>query len=85
VRSLGDEVGELKRLYVDPRARGSGAGMALMSAMEDAARRAGHRVARLDTDPSLEEAQELFERRGYRQIPPYNDNPNAGAWWEKDL
>ena len=85
VRKLSPEVAEMKRLYVAPEARKLGAGLALMRAMEDAARESGCTVARLDTDPALQEAQRLFERLGYRQTSPYNDNPNAGAWWEKDL
>jgi len=85
VRRLGPDVAELKRLYVDPSARGLGLGELMMDAMEDAARLAGYHTVRLDTDPCLEEAQKLFARRGYRQIPPYNDNPNVSAWWEKDL
>lgn len=85
VRRLSPELAELKRLYVDPAARGSGLGDRLMGAMEDAARAAGYRTVRLDTDPALEEAQGLFRRRGWRRIPAYNDNPNATAWYEKDL
>ena len=85
VRRLEPEVAELKRLYVAPEARKLGAGLALMEQMEDTARKLGCTVARLDTDPALQEAQRLFERLGYRQREPYNENPNAGAWWEKDL
>ncbi len=85
VRRLGPGLGELKRLYVDPAARGMRLGERLMEAMEDAARASGFRTVRLDTDPALREAQALFARRGYRPIPPYNDNPNVSAWFEKDL
>lgn len=85
VRRLGPDVAELKRLYVEPGARGLGLGERLIAAMEDAARASGYRTVRLDTDPSLDEAQRLFARRGYRRIPPYNDNPNVREWWEKDL
>lgn len=85
VRRLGPDVAELKRLYVDPAVRGSGLGDRLMDAMESAAVAAGYRTVRLDTDPALEEAQGLFRRRGWRPIPAYNDNPNATAWYEKDL
>jgi GNAT superfamily N-acetyltransferase len=85
VRELGPDVGELRRLYVAPEARGLGLGRQLFEAMEEAARRIGYRTVRLDTDPALEEAGQMFEELGYREIPAYNDNPNAGAWYEKDL
>lgn len=85
VRRLGDNVAELKRLYVDPDARGLGLGQLMMEAMEDAARRIGYTTVRLDTNRALEEAQHLFAALGYRSIPAYNDNPNAEAWYEKDL
>jgi GNAT superfamily N-acetyltransferase len=85
VRRLGPDVGELRRLYVEPEARSLGVGRLLFEAMEEAARRIGYRTVRLDTHPALREAREMFEELGYREIPPYNDNPNAGVWYEKDL
>jgi GNAT superfamily N-acetyltransferase len=85
VRRLGPDVGELRRLYVAPEARSLGVGKMLFEAMEEAARRIGYRTVRLDTNPALREAREMFEELGYREIPPYNDNPNAGVWYEKDL
>jgi GNAT superfamily N-acetyltransferase len=85
VRELGPDVGELRRLYVAPEARSLGLGRRLFEAMEEAARRIGYRTVRLDTHPALEEAREMFEELGYREIPAYNDNPNAGVWYEKDL
>jgi GNAT superfamily N-acetyltransferase len=85
VRQLGEDVGELRRLYVAPEARSLGLGRQLFEAMEEAARRIGYRTVRLDTNPALREARQMFEQLGYREIPPYNDNPNAGAWYEKDL
>jgi GNAT superfamily N-acetyltransferase len=85
IRRLGPDVGELRRLYVAPEARSLGLGRLLFEAMEEAARRIGYRTVRLDTNPALEEARVMFEELGYREIPPYNDNPNAGVWYEKDL
>ncbi|MDX6645066.1 MAG: hypothetical protein QOK40_793 [Miltoncostaeaceae bacterium] len=85
VRRLGPDLGELRRLYVAPEARSLGLGKMLFEAMEEAARRIGYRTVRLDTNPALREAREMFEQLGYREIPAYNDNPNAGAWYEKDL
>lgn len=38
---------------------------------------------RLDTSPVLIEAIALYRKAGYRDIEHYNDNPYAGAWFEK--
>ena len=85
IRQLGPDVGELRRLYVAPEARSLGVGRLLFEAMEETARKIGYRTVRLDTNPALEEARAMFEEMGYREIPAYNDNPNAGVWYEKDL
>lgn len=77
--------GEVKRLWVAPPARGQGLGRRLMAAAEDAARALGLVHLRLDTHVSLTEAQALYAATGWRPIPRYNDNPYAGAWFEKRL
>lgn len=85
VRDLGDGVGELKRMYVVPDARGRGLGARLLSALEDEARSLGYRRMRLDTAAPLEEAIGLYRGAGYRDIPDYNANTAATHWFEKDL
>ena len=40
---------------------------------------------RLDTAAHLTEALALYLAAGYREIPPYNDNPYAAHWLEKGL
>jgi ribosomal protein S18 acetylase RimI-like enzyme len=79
VRPLGDGIAEMKRLYVAPAARGRGLGRALALAAIDAARGAGHRAIRLDTFESMAEAIQLYRTLGFREIPPYYDNPLDGA------
>src|SRR4051794_3205131 len=56
---------ELKRMYVVPEARGSGAGRALLDALEDRARALGYSVARLDTGPRQPEAEAWYRWAGY--------------------
>jgi GNAT superfamily N-acetyltransferase len=85
VRRMGEEVGELKHLYVATEARGSGLGRRLLEAMEDAARRSGYRTVRLETHPALGEALHLYEEAGYRDTARYDDNPYARRYLEKDL
>ena len=63
---------ELKRLYVRPRGRGTGAGRALVAAAEAFARRAGHRRILLDTLPRMESARRLYTAMGFVPVPRYN-------------
>jgi len=34
---------------------------------------------RLDTVPGMDSARSLYERLGFREIPPYRPNPIPGA------
>ena len=85
LKTLAPGLGEVKRMYVAPEARGRGLGRRLLAALEDAARDLGLRALRLDTNERMPEARRLYETSGYRAIPPYNDNPYAAFWFEKRL
>lgn len=85
LRILEPRVGEIKRMWIAPGARGLGIGRRLLEALERIARRRRLRVVRLDTNESLKEALQLYRSSGYREIGPYNDNPYAHHWFEKAL
>jgi DNA-binding MarR family transcriptional regulator len=76
---------EVKRMWVAPQARGLGLGRRLLVDLENAARKAGARVARLETNGSLKEAIHLYRSSGYRKVPAFNDEPYAHHWFEKRL
>jgi putative acetyltransferase len=63
--------GEVKRLYVSPRARGLGLGRRLLSALEAQARRERVPLLRLETGIHQPEALGLFRAAGFREIPAF--------------
>jgi GNAT superfamily N-acetyltransferase len=69
LRSLGEPVVEIKRMYVRPQARGRGLGAAILAELEREAVQRGFRVVRLETGPMQPEAIHLYARAGYREIP----------------
>lgn len=85
LKRIAASVGEIKRMWVSPSARGLGIAQRLLDALERHAGKMGMSVLRLDTNRTLTEARALYARNGYREIPPYNDNPYADHWFEKAL
>ena len=79
--------GELKRMYVHPRTRGSGLGAALLEFLEEQALARGRAVLRLETGIHQPEALRLYARAGYREREPFGDyrpDPNS-VFMEKSL
>ena len=83
-----DDYGEVKRLYVSPKARGLGLGRKLMAHIEDAMRAEGLGLSMLETGVSQPEALGLYHALGYGFRGPFGDYPTddpLSVFMEKHL
>ena len=74
------DISEMKRLYVRPHFRGKGLGRELAKRVIAEARQIGYKYLRLDTvEPVMKTAVAMYRQLGFREIPPYRQNPIDGA------
>lgn len=79
--------GEVKRVYVRPRARGQGLARRLMESLEAKAVEYGCRSFMLESGPRQQEALILYERTGYRYREAFGDYPEDpfSVFMQKDV
>ena len=73
IQIYGDDYGELKRMYVRPPFRGQGLAKALLDHLTEYARSRGIGLLRLETGIHQHEAIGLYERAGFRSVPPFGN------------
>ena len=74
LRKIGENVGEVKRMYVRPEYRRKGIGRSLLQAIITEARQIGYSKIRLDSAPFAKSAQALYYSTGFRNIEPYSES-----------
>jgi GNAT superfamily N-acetyltransferase len=86
LRRFSDGIGEIKRLYTIPAARGRGLGRLLAERIVAAGKVVGYRRLLLDTLPTMKEARCLYVSLGFKPTAAYRFNPVAGtAYLELEL
>jgi len=79
------EPAEIKRMWVSEAVRGLGLGRRMLAELEARARAQGVRMVRLETNRSLTEAVSMYRAAGYREVAPFNAEPYAHHWFQKEL
>jgi GNAT superfamily N-acetyltransferase len=83
VRQLAPGIGEVKRMYVVPSARGRGLSRLLLRALVEHAVAVGLGELWLETGTAQPEAMALYESEGFEPIAPYGqyrDEPDSRCY-----
>jgi len=87
VKLFGTEYGEVKRMYVRPQFRGLGLAKLMLEHLEEYVQKHGVRLLRLETGIHQKDAIRLYERMGFRSVPPfgeYKEDP-LSRFYEKQI
>ncbi|PHM08561.1 GNAT family N-acetyltransferase [Nostoc sp. 'Peltigera malacea cyanobiont' DB3992] len=71
LRKIGEDIGEIKRMYVKPEFRRKGIGRSLLEFIINEAAYIGYSRIRLDSAPFAKEAHALYRVFGFQNIEPY--------------
>ena len=85
-RKIGEDICELKRMYIKPDYRRKGIGQEIMNILCTRSKLNGYRLMRLDTLDTMTPAIKLYSNNGFYTIEAYYHNPNEGVvYMEKSL
>jgi ribosomal protein S18 acetylase RimI-like enzyme len=79
------QIAEVKRMWVAVDVRGLGLGRRLLERLSAEAASRKMLILRLETNRSLFEAKHLYQRAGFVEVNPFNSEPYAHHWFQKDL
>lgn len=85
-RKIGEDICELKRMYIKPDYRGKGVSQEILHILCTRAKLNGYKLMRLDTLDTMTPAIKLYSNNGFYTINAYYHNPNEGVvYMEKSL
>ena len=79
LRKFSDKECEIKRMFVQPNNRGLGIGKLLITNCIATAKVLKYDTLKLDTINLMKSAIKLYKENGFKEIPAYRFNPDAGA------
>ncbi len=85
IRKFNSETAELKRMWVNPTARGKGLGGEILNAALALAVRKNYKAIVLDTLDNMLPAIKLYKEAGFEEIEPYYFNPHKNALYFKKI
>lgn len=86
IRELDTKTAELKRMFVQPAYRKHKIGQKLLELIIHIAKEFNYNKIRLDTLPTMTQAQNIYRAFGFYEIPSYRFNPiNGTVYMEKML
>ena len=74
LRNIGDGIGEIKRMYIQPKFRGKGYGKGLMEYLYQEAKKIGYHSLRLDSVNFMKAAHGLYRSFGFKEREPYPES-----------
>ena len=86
IRNIGNNICEMKRLFVNDIYKGKGIGKILVDKIIEEAIMKKYKIMRLDTLNTMEAALNIYYKIGFYEIEPYYNNPhNNIVYLEKKL
>ena len=85
LKPSGPDAGYIKRMWVAPKARGTGLGKRLLGDLEAWAIELGYGSVRLETKRELTRAIAMYRKHGYHEIERFNEELYGDFWFEKKL
>jgi len=73
-RTIGNQIAELKRMFVRPSFRRKGIGRLLVNETIKAVRQSNYSILRLDSAGFMSDAHALYRSLGFRDISPYEES-----------
>ncbi|MBL3658840.1 GNAT family N-acetyltransferase [Fulvivirga sediminis] len=85
IRPFEENSVEIKRVYIHPDHRGSGAAYQLLAELENWAKEMSYSRIVLETGTGQPEAIKFYKKHGYTSIPNYCEGTSASRCFEKML